>query len=55
MLTGKSREKLTAQVKDAAERIGSGVVAVLAVACLALAVASGALFISLKCLGAVRS
>jgi hypothetical protein len=55
MLSGKTREKLAGQVKDAAERIGSGILGVLAVALAAVVVAAGALLVSLKCLKTVRA
>lgn len=49
-----SREKLTSQVRDAAEKISSNILAVLGVALVAVVLAAGALLVSLRSLKAVK-
>jgi len=55
MLLGKTREKLTEQVKTAAEKISSNIMTVLSIAIVAVCLAAGALLVSLKCLRTVRA
>lgn len=55
MLNSKTRDKLTTQVKDAAERISSNIMTVLGIAVLAVCLAAGALLVSLRCLKTVRA
>ena len=55
MLAGKTREKLQAQVKDAAERIASSVMTVLAIALVAVVLSAGALLVSLRATRLVRA
>lgn len=50
MVGSKTREKLAGQVKDAADKIGGAVLAALAVAIVAVVIATAALFVSAKAL-----
>ncbi|MGA9367549.1 MAG: hypothetical protein WBV35_08830 [Steroidobacteraceae bacterium] len=54
MFGADAREKLAGQVKDATEKITSNVAAVGIVALIALAVACGALYVSVRALQATR-
>lgn len=54
MMSGR-REKLVAEVKDAAEKIGTGVLVAIALGLLAVALASLAVVISARAVKAVRS
>lgn len=54
MFEADAREKLAGQVKDATEKITSNVAAVGIVALIALAVACGALYVSVRALQATR-
>lgn len=52
---GKTKEKLTEQVKDAAQKISTNIMTVLGIAIVAVCLAAGALICSLKALRTVRA
>lgn len=54
MFAGDAREKLAGQVREAADKITSGVTGILLIACAAIAIASGALYIAIRALQAAR-
>lgn len=54
MFTGNAREKMAGQVQAAVERITHSITGVFAIAVLAIAVASGALYVAVRALQASR-
>lgn len=55
MFAGNTREKLAGQVRDAAERIAHSITGVFMIALAAIAIASGALYISIRALKAATA
>jgi len=55
LLNAKARDKVTSQIKAAADRIGASLLACLGIAVGALLLAAGALVISVRALRAVRA
>ena len=55
LLNAKARDKVTSQIKAAADRIGASLLACLGIATVALLLAAGALVISVRALRAVRA
>lgn len=55
MVIGQARQKAMAQIRESAEKLGSGVIACLAVACLAVIIAAASLVVATRTLRLLRT